>query len=152
MASMPVQAYDFKSNGLSYNIGDNKTVSVTRGGNYSGDVVIPNSVDYNGNSYSVTSIEENAFNNCNGMTSIIIPNSVMTIGKYAFFACRGLDSVNIPYGVTYIGDNAFSCCDNITNISIPNSVTYIGEYAFWECKFKSISIPSSVRYIGDHVF
>ena len=48
MASMPVQAYDFKSNGLSYNIGDNNTVSVTRGGNYSGDVVIPNSVDKRG--------------------------------------------------------------------------------------------------------
>ena len=100
---------------------------------YSGNVVIPENVTYNGNNYSVTSIGEYAFRNCNGLTSINIPNSVTSIGKYAFSGCSGLTSITIPNSVTSIGESAFSNCRGLTSITIGNSVTSIGEGAFSNC-------------------
>ena len=54
---------------------------------YSGNVVIPESVTYNGKTYSVTSIGRDAFTNCTSLTSVTIPNSVTSIGQYAFYNC-----------------------------------------------------------------
>ena len=62
---------------------------------YSGNVVIPESVTYDGKTYSVTSIGSAAFWECTGLTSVTIPNSVTSIGNYVFYACRGLESVYI---------------------------------------------------------
>ena len=80
---------------------------------YSRNVVIPETVTYNGQSYNVTSIESWAFSYCSGLTSVTIPNSVTSIGHYAFERCSGLTSVIIGSGVTNIGNNAFDKCDNI---------------------------------------
>ena len=78
LCSVAVNAHNFEVNGIYYNITDeaNKTVEVTDNGEYTSDVVIPNSVTYNGNTYSVTSLGESAFSYCSGLTSITIPNSV----------------------------------------------------------------------------
>ncbi len=70
---------------------------------YSGDVVIPESVTYNEKTYPVTSIGEYAFYVCSGLTSITIPNSVTSIGDWAFVYCTGLTSITIPNSVTSIG-------------------------------------------------
>ena len=102
-------AHDFEVGGIYYNITDttNKTVEVTYRGYYSdqysneytGSVVIPESVTYNGTTYSVTSIGERAFDYCSGLTSITIPNSVTSIGNLAFNDCTGLTSITIPNSV-----------------------------------------------------
>ena len=63
---------------------------------YTGNVVIPESVTYNGKTYSVTSVGSSAFHDCSGLTSVTIPNSVKTIGNNAFEGCSGLTSVTIP--------------------------------------------------------
>ena len=77
---------------------------------YSGNVVIPSSITYKGVEYSVTSIGEQAFNDCSGLTSVTIPNSVTSIGYHAFWGCSGLTSITIPNSVTSIGEGAFAHC------------------------------------------
>ena len=102
---------------------------------------------------SVTSIGASAFLGCSGLTSVTIPNSVTSIGGSAFCGCKSLTSVTIPNSVTSIGDHAFQSCTGLTSVTIPNSVTSIGEEAFRECTgLTSIEIPNSVTSIGSHAF
>ena len=120
---------------------------------YSGDVIIPESVYYNGETYSVTSIGNWAFYECTGLTSITIPNSVTSIGDFAFYGCSGLTSITIPNSVTSIGNNAFYGCSGLTSVTIPNSVTTIDYRAFMNCSgLTSITIPNSVTSIGEYAF
>ena len=100
---------------------------------YTGNVVIPESVDYNGNTYPVTSIGDHAFYECRGLTSVTIPNSVTSIGNYAFGYCSGLTSVTIPNSVTSIGSQAFWGCSTLNSLTIPENVTSIGIQAFNYC-------------------
>ncbi len=102
---------------------------------------------------SVTSIGEDAFFGCSGLTSVTIPNSVTSIGEDAFFGCSGLTSVTIPNSVTSIGYGAFRYCSGLTSVTIPNSVTSIGGSAFWGCSgLTSVTIPNSVTSIGGSAF
>ena len=78
-------------------------------------------------------IAENVFYYCSGLTSVIIPNSVTSIGIQAFRGCSGLTSVAIGNSVTSIGDWAFFECSGLKSITIPNSVTSIGDAAFYGC-------------------
>ena len=91
------------------------------------------------------------FYGCTNLTSIIIPNSVTTIGGSTFEECTGLSSIVIPNSVTSIGDYAFYDCTSLTSITIPNSVNEIGEGAFAESGLISINIPNSVSSIGSWV-
>ena len=101
---------------------------------------------------SVTSIGASAFSGSH-LASIDIPNSVTSIGSNAFNSCRMLRSVNIPDSITSIEYGMFHTCDNLTSITIPNSVTSIGENAFYRCsELTSFIIPDSVTNIGNHVF
>ena len=138
---LPSLAHDFEVDGIFYNKTSDNTVAVTYKGNYyssysneyAGDVVIPSSVNYNGTTYSVTSIRDNAFWWCSNLTSVKIPNSVTSIGSSAFCDCSSLTSIEIPNSVTSIGYYAFSSCSGLTSIEIPNSVTSIGDGAFSGC-------------------
>ena len=103
---------------------------------------IPATVEYNGKTYEVIGISKGAFAN-SPITSVTIPNSVMSIGESAFAWCDALTSITIPNSVTSIGDYAFSSCSSLTSIAIPNSVTSIGEIAFVECySLSSIVVES----------
>ena len=163
-----VWAYDFStvvSSGqtLYFNINSN-TVSITYPGSSTynpyngytqptGNLVIPETISYNGTTYSVTSIGNYAFSNCSSLTSVTIPDSITSIGNYAFENCSGLTSVTIPYSVTSIGNYAFKNCSGLTSVIIPNSVTSIGYLAFSNCSgLTSITIPNSVTSIGNNAF
>ena len=100
---------------------------------YSGNVVIPSTVVYQGTTYNVTFIGGDAYKDCSGLTSITIPNSVTSIGDNAFMGCSGLTSVAFGNGITSIGSCAFLNCSGLTSITIPNSVTFIDESAFSGC-------------------
>ncbi len=101
---------------------------------YTDAIVIPSSVNYNGKTYSVTSIGEYAFLYCSGLTSVTIPNSVTRIGDRAFSDCGSLTSVTIPNSVTSIEGYAFRGCSGLTSITIPINVDSISELCIEECR------------------
>ena len=168
----------FEVDGICYDIlsEEEKTVRVTAGGEYTGAVTIPASVNYNGEVYSVKSIDNYAFYNCtslasinisegvtsigqsvfafcNSLTSINIPKSVTSIGDYVFYGCTSLASINIPEGITSIGKSTFSGCTSLASIKIPEGVTSIGDEAFRACNsLASVNIPEGVTSIGYSVF
>ena len=120
------------------------------------DVVIPNTinglsvVEISGSGYnSTTGQNEGSFSN-KQLTSVVIPNSVTTIGTEAFYG-NSIGSLEVPNSVTTIGDSAFSYND-LTSINIPNSVTYIGAYVFKNNQLTSIVIPNSVTTIETSAF
>ena len=127
--------------------------STTYQSNYKGNIVIPGSVVYEGNTYNVTSIGHHAFYECGGLTSVTMPNSVTSIGDNAFEGCRALTSVAIPNNVTSIGASSFRSCSGLTSVTIPYGVTSIGNSAFYSCYgLTSVTIPNSVTSIGGGAF
>ncbi len=102
---------------------------------------------------NVMSIGSYAFWNCSGLTNVTIGSNVACIGSSAFDGCTGLPSVNIPDSVTSIGNSAFRDCSGLTSVNIPDSVTSIGNSAFRDCSgLTSVNIPDSVTSIGDEAF
>ena len=114
---------------------------------------IPETVTYQGTTYSVTSIVNYAFCWCSSLTSVDIPSSVTSIGELAFCWCSSLTSVDIPNSVTSIENNAFSWCSSLTSVDIPNSITSIKFGTFANCtSLTSITIPNSVTSIAYAAF
>ena len=122
---------------------------------YSGNITIPSTVTHNGVTYSVTSIEDQAFIYCYSLNTITIPASVKTIGAGAFQNCS-LRTINIPEDsqLKSIGDQAFIFCYNLKTLTIPASMTTIGAGAFQNCSLEAINIPedSQLESIGDNAF
>ncbi len=149
---------------------------------YSGDIVIPSAVTYEGTTYSVTTIGQSAFKGCTALASIIVPSSVTTIENYAFEGCIGLTSITIPNSVTKleccafqgcinleyakISDNlksieyaTFKGCNRLASVIIGYNVTEIENAsdseggAFEDCSsLQSIDFPTSMTYIGGNAF
>lgn len=85
--------------------------------------------------------------------SIVMPDSVTSIGNYAFYGCSSLTNITIPDSITSIGDNTFYNCSSLTDVAVPNGVTSIGSYAFYGCSnLTSIAVPDGVISLGDHAF
>ena len=104
-------------------------------------------------SNSVVSIGDNAFKGCNSLSNVVIPNSVTTIEAGAFWDCSSLTSIVIPNSVVSIEDYTFMDCCSLLNIVIPDSVTSIEICAFSGCSsLSSVVIPNSVVSIGGSAF
>ncbi len=179
----PFVGYSFVDNNINYQITSQNPYTVAITGNSistSTDLVIPDSVMYNGVYYTVTTIWAGVFYQCTGLTAVTIPESVTTIGDEAFEGCTGLTSVTWNaincstnsdyyyrpfYGCTNISSFVFGnqvqkipdyLCYELTQISsitIPNTVTYIGTSAFKGCNaFNSLIVPENVDTIGSDAF
>ena len=130
-----VFAYDIEIDGIYYTLSNNEAYVASPGNNtYSGEVKIPHSITYLGLTYNVTRIEDNAFYSSQELTSVSIPDGIITIGKKAFQGCHELANITFPNSITTIGEDAFLGCYSLENIFIPYSVTSIGERAFSRCK------------------
>ena len=143
VATTALWAYDFQFGDLYYNItssGEPYTVVVTYESNWSDhnywgltSAVIPETVTYDGTTYSVTSIGDLAFRDCSSLTSVTIGSGVTSIGYEAFRDCSSLTAITIPNSVTSIGQYAFQECSKLTSVTIGSGVTSIGSFAFSRC-------------------
>ena len=143
---------------------------------------IPETVTYNGEIYTVTSIGDEAFSNCKSLRSVVMPDSIIKVGKNAFAGCNSLTYItsnglkylgsannphlylldattteitfaNINSNCKIIGAEALAGCSLLQTIQIPQGITNIGYKAFSGCtSLKSIQIPSSLIYLGDQAF
>ena len=151
-----IKEISYLINGLYYYLDDDAlTAEVTfPRETYSGNVSIYSTVTYDGKTYTVKSIGENAFKGFSGVTSVSITSSVETIGNEAFYGCSGLTSFDLK-SVKVVGANAFYNCTGLTTLNIfyDNNLTTIGEFAFARCEsLKEVSIPMNVTSIGRGAF
>lgn len=164
LASVEVSAYDFEVDGIYYNItsASNLEVEVTfceltdtynngvwlyANNTYQGDVIIPNTVNYNNRTYTVTGIGIAAFGGS------YRSNGLGSTSSYSCsdFGCK-VTSVTLPSSIVVIKENAFQGCGHITNISLPNAVKEINESAFCASGLYAITIPNNVETINSDVF
>ena len=115
---------------------------------YTGVVNIPDEVTKDGITYKVTTIGNNAFENCTGLTSVTMGDNVTSIGLFAFSGCTNLPSVTIGNGVTSIDKLAFSVCTALTSVILGEKVVSIGGDAFYGSPLTEINIPASVSEMG----
>jgi len=130
---MTASAYDAKIDGIYYYLyKDAKTAEVTEGDNvYTGDIVIPESISYDGEKYNVTGIRQHAFSSSK-ITSIIIPESITSLSSWTFDYCDSLTTITLPDGLTSIGEYCFNG-SGITTITLPLSLKRIEKRAFAYC-------------------
>lgn len=137
---------------IRYRLKDNAVVYY-QAGSITGDLLIPETVDFDGDQYDVTSIIDNAFRNCKKVTGITVGNGVSNIGEAAFRGCSGLLSVIVGDGVLTIGESAFKDCAALTELTLGSHVASIGWATFDGCsKLASIVIPDSVTSIDADAF
>ena len=177
------QAYDFEKDGIFYEITSlaDRTVSVTEGTTessntnpYQGTVSIPESVEWNEMTFTVTGIGHRAFaySELTGihfpktltfiqdyafeytpLRSISIPDHVTSIGEFLFTSCQELTEVTLPDGLTRIPDRTFRYCSKLSALAIPAGVETIGDWAFDGCtSLRAISLPDKLTEIGKRAF
>ena len=153
-----ISAYDFKAGGICYNVimsaDGTQQAEVTNddAGYYSGEVCIPESVNYNGRSFPVARIGDSAFRAYNE----VVPIGDETDERHDSpedQGGHGLTAVTIPGTVTVIGNNAFEFCSGLSSVTLGTGISDIGAFSFFGCEsLKEVILPSSVRQIGIEAF
>lgn len=158
-------ADDFTHDGLKYTVTDeaNKTVKViplcdrlylaTENYDFSNQsVTVPSTVSYNGTDYTVTAIDDQAFE-CSNLIGITLPSTITNIGDDAFCFCQRLYNVNLNEGLKRIGNETFCYCTSLVKLDLPSTLTTIDQKAFaFDISLGSIEIPEGVDTIGADAF
>ena len=100
-----------------------------------------------------TAIGNSVFLGNTAITSVTVPEGILTLGNRVFESCVALTTVVLPEGLTSIGDRAFLQCRSLTDMRIPQSVTTIGYSAFWNCvNLRSVTLPEQLSQLGSYAF
>lgn len=151
---MSVFAYDVEVNGIYYNLIEKANSAVVTSGDksYTGDIVIPEEIKVNGETYLVERIAYSAFSS-RSLLTVEVPKSVKKIDSFAFNGCSSLISVILPNSITTIEEGTFSNCSSLVSITIPSTVTTIEKWAFNNCTALAfVIITNSVKSIGYNAF
>ena len=133
--------------GNKYELDESKKTALFTQAGSAGDFVIPSTVTYNDDIYTVTSIDIGAFPSGEDYTSITIPNTITSIGSAAFRECSNLSSIELPSSLTSIGEEAFRGCTNLTSLIIPANVEHIGRAITAYCQaLESIVVDGNNTY------
>lgn len=120
---------------------------------YSGTIEIPSVITYNEKECNVTSIGKSAFEECEKLISVSIPNSVTKIGGSAFACCKSLKTISIPNSVESIDYGAFSHCDGLIEIYLPDGLTTINHSTFGYCSSLTfINLPKNLKELDNWAF
>ncbi len=152
--------YDFNSTDLTATV-TYKGSSYTSYDEYTGDVIIPSTVIYDKEEYSVTHIGSYAFSRCGGLTTVTIGDGVTSIEDYAFFNCSNLTSVTIGKNVTSIDFSAFYSCSNLTSVTLNSNALVSKKYyssssdnirSLFKSQVTEYILGNSVTSIGAYAF
>ena len=113
----------------------------------SGDIVIPESISYDGNNYTVVRATNGAFQNTD-ITGITLPNSITSLGNSCFKLCHNLTSVKLPDNITVLGDEAFNTCYKLSSVKLPTTLTSLGKWCFLNCGITTLTLPNSITNLG----
>ena len=163
-------------NGLRYLIDGNNAIVGRQDKELSGNIIIPETIDYNGNSYTVSglveptnitayssntvTVEGGAFQDCK-IQSIVLPNTIKTISAGAFNGCKELSEILLPSNTVTLGAASFAGCSKLESLDIPATVENLGSgssygfvsYVFGGCSsLKNIRIPSGVKTLAAGCF
>jgi hypothetical protein len=121
--------------------------------NISGTVKIPSKVYFEGDTFSVTKIEEGAFYKCHNVYCIVLPNSIKSIGNRAFSHCKNLKKIILSDSIIDLGNYTFENCLKLTSVVIPRTVTILGNSVFYNCEsLQEVVLPNTITSIGDQAF
>lgn len=127
---------------------ENNAITITGYTGAGGAIVIPDTISMG----PVRRIDDFALSS-KAITSVVVPDSITSLGIYAFAYCSGLKNATLGNGITSLGDYAFYRCGSLTNITLGNGIDRIGLGAFISCdSLTSVTIPGDVTYIGDGAF
>ena len=137
--------------GIKYHIENGEATIAVQDETLSGDIVIPESISYDENNYSVVRATNGAFQNTD-ITGITLPNSITSLGNSCFKLCNKLTSVKLPDNITSLGDETFMTCSKLSSINIPNTLTSLGEFCLAFCNVTKLTLPNSITNLGNNCF
>lgn len=178
--SVNLTNYDFCEDGIYYNIlsEEELTVEVTNDGDegtYRGDITIPSAVTHNDLTYTVVRVGDEAFNECDSLYAVVLPQTIRSLGNSVFRDCDSLATMNLPDAIVEMGDSVFRSCGYLRSVRLPLSMTEVPRYCFSGChnlhsiylhegitalrrdafgatELDSIILPQSLRTIDRGVF
>lgn len=149
---------EFQVDGISYRISDPEdgenviVIPSLEGVKYVGDIVVPVNVEYEGKSYTVTSVDADAFSESPELLSLELPESITSLPDYALYRCGLLQRVALPETLSDLGDYTFWGCSSLSDFKVPSEVLSIGTQTFYGCEALELINLSGVTNIGDRAF
>lgn len=150
VAAAPIK---FTDGNLKYKVNaDGQSVTVSGTSGSPTQLNIESSISYKDKNYTVTKIATWAFNECNTLTEVTLPNTVDEIGYQAFFKCSNLTNVTIPEGVKKIGQAAFYGCSQLTSITIPSTITNMDTAFSGNTALSHVTLTNGISKISSNAF